>query len=89
MTEHLAQYQNPGPFNPFPNKPWLLCVCSVSLLKTLWEKENSLIMSNSSFFPKVFSTILKNTLPLFSNLKLSSADSLSLEESKTCRLGKG
>ena len=25
--------------NPFPNKPWNLCVCSRSLLKTLWEKE--------------------------------------------------
>ena len=23
--------------NPFPNKPWFLCVCSASLLKTLWE----------------------------------------------------
>ena len=28
------------PFNPFPNKPWFLHVCSKSLLKTLWEKEN-------------------------------------------------
>ena len=35
--------------NPFPNKPWLLCVCSTSLLKTLWEKEKLLMMSNFSF----------------------------------------
>ena len=28
--------------NPFPNKPWFLRVCSTSLLKTLWEKENLL-----------------------------------------------
>ena len=38
----------------FPNKPWLLRVCSTSLLKTLWEKEKLLIMSNFSFFHSVF-----------------------------------
>ena len=27
-------------FNPFPNKPWFLRLCSTCLLKTLWEKEN-------------------------------------------------
>ena len=26
--------------NPFPNKPWFLCICSASLLKTLREKRN-------------------------------------------------
>ena len=26
--------------NPFPNKPWFLCVCKTSLLKTLWERRN-------------------------------------------------
>ena len=36
-------------FNPFPNKPWLLCVCSTSLLKTLREKEKLLVTSNFSF----------------------------------------
>ena len=36
-------------FNPFPNKPLFLCVCSTSLLKTLWEKEKLLAMSNFSF----------------------------------------
>ena len=39
-------------------------------------------------FP-VFYTHLENFLSLSSNLKLSSAISLSLEESKICRLGKG
>ena len=29
--------------NPFPNKPWFLRVCSISLLKTLWEKEKLLV----------------------------------------------
>ena len=41
-------------FNPFPNKPWFLRVCSKDLLKTLWEKEKLLIMSNFSFTHSVF-----------------------------------
>ena len=40
--------------NPFPNKPWFLCVCCTSLLKTLWEKEKLLVMSNFSFSHSVF-----------------------------------
>ena len=40
--------------NPFPNKPWFLRVCSASLLKTLWEKDELLVTSNSSFFHSVF-----------------------------------
>ena len=35
--------------NPFPDKPWFLHVCSTNLLKTLWEKEKLLLMSNFSF----------------------------------------
>ena len=42
------------PFNPFPNKPWFLRVCSTSLLKTLWEKVKLFIMSNFSFSHSVF-----------------------------------
>ena len=41
-------------FNPFPNKPWFLCVCSTILLKTLWEKEKLLVTSNFSFFHSNF-----------------------------------
>ena len=41
-------------FNPFPNKPWFLRVCSTSLLKTLWEKEKLLVTSNFSFSRSVF-----------------------------------
>ena len=40
-------------------------------------------------FPTAFSTLLDNFLPFSSNLKLLSANSFSLEESKICRLGKG
>ena len=41
-------------FNPFPNKPWFLRVCSTSIFKTLWEKEKLLVMSNFSFSHSVF-----------------------------------
>ena len=35
--------------NLFQNKPWILCVCSTSLLKTLKEKEKLLVTSNFYF----------------------------------------
>ena len=37
----------------------------------------------------MFSTCLENFLPFLSNFKLSSAKSVSLDESKICHLGKG
>ena len=40
--------------NSFPNKPWFLRVCSTSYLKTLWENEKLLVMSNFSFSHSVF-----------------------------------
>ena len=69
---------------PFPNKPLILRVCSGSLLKTLWEKEKLLVTSNFSFSHSFFSTHLENFSPFSLNLKLSSAKSLSLEESNIC-----
>ena len=70
--------------NPFPNndtfwRPW-----ETSLLKTMWEKEKLLIRSNFSFSHSV-STIV----PFSSNLKLSSSNSFSLEQSKICCLVMG
>ena len=41
-------------YNPFPNKPWFLRVCSTSLLKTIWEKEKLLIITNFSLSHNVF-----------------------------------
>ena len=41
------------------NKPWFLRVCSISLLKTLWEKEELLVTSNSSFSHSVFYSIVE------------------------------
>ena len=49
-THHLLEQR----LNPFPNKPWFLHVCSTSLLKTLWEKEKLLVISNFSFCYSVF-----------------------------------
>ena len=79
-------------FNTFPNKPWFLRVCNTTLWKTLVENTvvKGEIARNEQFllFPTVFSTHLRNFLPFSSNLKLSSANPFSLEESKICRLGK-
>ena len=79
-------------FNPFPNKPWFLRVCRRSLLKTLWEKEKLLIFLASCVDKHGFQggfCLLENFLLFSSNLKLSSANSFNLEESKICRLEKG
>ena len=45
--------------SPFRNRPWFLCVCSTSLLKTLWEKDILLVTSNFSFFPQCYLSILR------------------------------
>ena len=75
-------------FNSFPIKPWFLCVCHTSLLKTLRKAE---IACDEQFllFPTVFSTHLENFLPFSSNLKLLSANSVSSKECKICHFGKG
>ena len=67
--------------NPFPNKPWVLRVCSTCLLKTLWEKEKLLATSNFSF-SQCF-------LPIWRTFCHSHQNCLSLEVSKIHRLGKG
>ena len=91
LSYHISitkNYQN-SLLNPFPNKPWFLPVCSTSPWKTLREKEKLLIMSNFSISHSVFSSCVENFLPFTSNSKLLSANCLSLEKSKMCRLGKG
>ena len=52
-------------------------------------KRRKCMLQAISPFPTVFSTHLENIPPVSSNLKLSSANSFSLEESEICRLGKG
>ena len=58
-NQSIKQYMQRGPsysggdmFNPSPNiinKPWFLHVCSISLLKTMCDKEKFLVTSNFSF----------------------------------------
>ena len=51
--------------------------------------ENTVGKGEIAPFPTVFSNHLENFLPFSSHMKLSSANSLNLEESKICRLRKG
>ena len=60
--------------------------------QTFWQhcgKRRNCSLRAISPFPTVFSTRLDNFLPFSSNLKLSSANSFSLEASKICRLVMG
>ena len=56
-------------FSPFPNKPWLLRVCSTNLLKTLWEKEKLLIKGNFSLSQSVFYTF-RDLFAIFIEFKI-------------------
>ena len=68
--------------NPFPSKPWILCVCSKKLFENAVEKRKKIAP-----FSTVFSTHLGNFILFSSNLKLSSENSVSLKESKDCCFG--
>ena len=52
-TELTALKSNKNCINLFPNKSMVSSVCSISLLKPLWEKEKLLIMGNFSFYHPV------------------------------------
>ena len=73
---------------PFPKKALVFtCLQYKSFENTVGKGETA---RNKQFllFP-VFSILLENFLPFSSNLKLSSANPFSLEESKICPLEKG
>ena len=73
---------------PFPKQALVFtCLQYKSFENTVGKGE---IAHNEQFllFP-VFSNHLENFLPFSSNLKLSSANPFSLEDSKICCLGKG
>ena len=75
---------------PFPHNDTFWHPWDTSLLKTLWEiKRRNCSQRAISPFHSVFSTYLDSFMPFSSNLKLSSANSFSLEESKICRLVMG
>ena len=69
-------------------RPVFTCLQYKSFENTTGKGE---IARNEQFLllPTVFSTYFGTFLPFSSNLKLSSANSFSLEESKVCRLGMG
>ena len=75
--------------NPFPSKPCFLCVCSTSLLKTLWEKEKLLVTSNFSFSHSIFCPFGELSAIFLSNLELLSANAFCLGESKNLLFGNG
>ena len=70
-------------------RPGFLRVCSTSLLKTLWEKEKLLVTSNFSFSRSVFYPFWRTFCHFVLNLKLSSPDSFSLDQSQNLSFGKG
>ena len=72
----------------FPNKPWFLHVYNASLLKTLWEKEILLVTRLFSFSHSVF-YLFQELSAISTELKLSSAKSFNLDESKNLSFGKG
>ena len=63
----------------------------MSVVEVFWKQCGKRIIARNKqfFFPMVFSTLLENFLPFLSSLKLLSANTFNLEESKTCHLGKG
>ena len=77
-----------GKVNTSPNKPVCLRVCSTNLLKLCGKRRNC-SQGAISPFPTAFSTLLEILPSFLSILKLSSANSFSLEESKIFSLGKG
>ena len=73
---------------PFPKQSLVFtCLQHRSFENTVGKGETA--CNEHSPFPAVFSTHLESFLPFLSNLKLLSANSFSLEESKICCLGKG
>ena len=75
--------------NPFPNIPWFLHVYSIITFGHTLGKGR--ITHNDQFllFPQCFLPFRKTFCHLYQVSKLSSANSFSMEESKTCSLGKG
>ena len=82
----------------FTTQSWLLIlsqtspgfyVSGVQVFRKHRGKRRNCLQWAISPFPTVFSTCLGNFVPFSLNLKLSSANSFSLEQSKICCLGKG
>ena len=75
--------------NPFQNKPWFFTCLQYKCFENTVGKGG--IAHNKQFllYPTVFSTYLESILPFSSNIESLSPNSISLDESKICHLGKG
>ena len=78
----------PGTLTLSQTSPWFYMSAGQVFWKHCGKRRNCSSRAISPF-PTVFSTHLENFLPFSSNLKLSSASALNLEECKVCRLGNG
>ena len=76
-------------FNPFPNKPLFLCVCSTCLLKTMREKAKLLITSNFSCSLSVFYPFGELSANFIEFKIVLCKNPFNTEEFKICCLGKG
>ena len=74
---------------PFPKQALVFTCLQYKPLENTVEKGEIAPDEQFLLFPQCFLPVLENFLPFSSNLKLSSANSLRLEESKISRLGKG
>ena len=79
----IAQWDS---YNPFPNKPWFVSVCSISLLKILREKKEFFIGSNFSFSHNVFYPF-RELSAIFIQFKLIVCKPFEFRKSYICRLG--
>ena len=89
MLLHGREFFHSTIFSPFPKQDPVLTCLNTSLLKTLWEKEKLLVMSNFSFSYIVFLTLWRTFCHLDKCKNCHLQTLSSLEESKICRLGKG
>ena len=75
-------------FNPFPNKRWVVHVCSTRLSKTLRVEEKLLITSNFSFSLSVFYTFGKLSA-IFINFEIVFCTLFQFGRVKNLSSGKG
>ena len=86
----FAKYfqRRPLPWSLTLNKPWFLCVCSTSLLKTLWEKGEIACNEQFLLFPQCF-LLFGELSVIFMKFEIVVCKLNSLEVYKICHVGKG
>ena len=79
----------PFPLNLFPNWPLFLHVCGTSLLKTLWEKEKLLVMSDCFFSRSISCSFRELSTFFLKKIWNCHLQFRSVRKSKICHLVKG